>query len=303
MELHLNNIYKSFGEKAVLKDVSFCAKSGRALGLLGRNGAGKTTTMRIIMNVFKADSGRISVDGIPLGKSNVRLGYMPEERGLYPKLKIATQLLYLADLNGMGKKESLPAIKEWLQRLGMEEYLDKKLDTLSKGNQQKIQLASVLMTDPDIIILDEPFSGLDPINAETLKKIVRMLIKEDKIVLFSSHQMSFVEEFCDDIALIDQGSIVLSGSIDTIKDAYPKTHIYISGNDAQKTGEAITNAADLSIQRIKSGDNELHVYLNNEDDKGRLMKIISDHHFDIDRFNVVKPSLEEIFINTTGGAI
>ena len=140
MELYLDNINKSFGEKAVLKDISMRAKSGRAMGLLGRNGAGKTTTMRIIMNVFKADSGYILVDGKPISKSGLRLGYLPEERGLYPKLAINTQLLYLAELNGLKKKQALPIIKKWLKRLDMQEYIDKKLDTLSKGISKKYSL-------------------------------------------------------------------------------------------------------------------------------------------------------------------
>lgn len=303
MELYLDNINKSFGEKAVLKNISIHAKSGRAMGLLGRNGAGKTTTMRIIMNVFKADSGRILVDGTPISKSGLRLGYLPEERGLYPKLPINTQLLYLAELNGLKKKHALPIIKEWLKRLDMEEYIDKKLDTLSKGNQQKIQLISVLMTDPDIIILDEPFSGLDPVNAEALKDIVKILIQQDKIVLFSGHQMSYIEEFCDDIAIIDQGSIALSGNIDEIKDTYPKTHISISGNDTSKIADTIAKNGQPIVERINVDDSELNVYLKNEEDKSILIKLISDNSFDIEGFHVVKPSLEEIFINTTGGAI
>lgn len=303
MELYLDNINKSFGENAVLKDISIHAKSGRAMGLLGRNGAGKTTTMRIIMNVFKADSGHILVDGKPISKSKLRLGYLPEERGLYPKLPIKTQLLYLAELNGLKSKQALPIIKDWLKRLDMEEYIDKKLDTLSKGNQQKIQLISVLMINPDIIILDEPFSGLDPVNAEALKDIVKILIQENKIVLFSGHQMSYIEEFCDDIAIIDKGSIALAGSIDEIKDTYPKTHIFISGKDTSKIADTITKSSQSIIERIKENDCELDVYLKNEEDKSKLIKIISDNSFDIEGFHVVKPSLEEIFINTTGGVI
>ncbi len=303
MELYLDNINKSFGEKAVLKDISIHAKSGRAMGLLGRNGAGKTTTMRIIMNVFKADSGHILVDGEPISKSGLRLGYLPEERGLYPKLAINTQLLYLAELNGLKKKQALPVIKEWLKRLDMQECIDKKLETLSKGNQQKIQFVSVLMTDPDIIILDEPFSGLDPVNAEAFKDIVKILIHENKIVLFSSHQMTYIEEFCDDIAIIDHGRIALSGNIKEIKGTYPKTHICISGNDTNKVADAITKSSRPIVERINDDSNELNVYLKNEEDKNKLFKIISDNSFDIEGFHVVKPSLEEIFINTTGGAI
>ena len=184
MHIELKNIVKTFGEKVAVDNVSFKAESGHVFGLLGRNGAGKTTTMRMIMDVFKPDSGRITVDGKEINRKAVRFGYLPEERGLYPKMVIKTQLLYLAELSGIGKSKALGAIDKWLAKFEMTDCLEKKLDTLSKGNQQKIQLASVMISDPDIIILDEPFSGLDPVNADALKKIIYELIAEDKIVIF-----------------------------------------------------------------------------------------------------------------------
>lgn len=213
MNLTVNEIYKSFGEKNVLKGISFSAESGKALGILGRNGAGKTTLIRIIMQVFGADAGTVLLDGEPINTEKVHIGYLPEERGLYPKQKIMTQLLYFAELKGVDKKQARITADKYFKELGIEQYKNVRLDTLSKGNQQKIQLIAALIANPDIIILDEPFSGLDPVNAGMLKNIVKELIKDGKMVLFSSHQMNYIEEFCDDIIILNGGKSVLDGSI------------------------------------------------------------------------------------------
>ena len=192
MRLELKNIDKSFGSKEVLKGVSFSVEGGKAFGLLGRNGAGKTTTIRILMNVFPANRGEILLDGKPIDYDDIGIGYLPEERGLYPKKVILDQLVYFAELKGMSAKNAVKAVDDWLARLGMTEYRNKRLDTLSKGNQQKIQLITALAHDPHIVILDEPFSGLDPVNAMLLKDVVKEQIAKGKIVLFSSHQMSYI---------------------------------------------------------------------------------------------------------------
>ena len=207
MLLELKNIEKSFGEKKVLSGVSFIAEGGKAFGLLGRNGAGKTTSIRILMNVFPANEGAVLIDGKPINYNEVSFGYLPEERGLYPKKIIIDQLIYFAELKGMKHKDAIKAIDYWLDRLDMTEYRNKRLDTLSKGNQQKIQLITALAHNPDIVILDEPFSGLDPVNAMLLKDVVKEQITQGKIVLFSSHQMSYIEEFCDSIAILNGGKV------------------------------------------------------------------------------------------------
>ena len=196
MRLEVRNLRKSFGETEVLHGVSFSVESGSALGLLGRNGAGKTTTIRILMDVFKADEGEVWLDGSRLNPRKAGIGYLPEERGLYPKKKVGEQIVYLAQLRGMGSKEAKESMKHWLERLGVGEYENRKLETLSKGNQQKVQLAQTLVCDPQIIILDEPFSGLDPVNSQILKDVINEEIQKGKLVIFSSHQMSYVEEFC-----------------------------------------------------------------------------------------------------------
>ena len=216
MKLEIKNLTKSFGEKEVLKDISFTAESGKALGLLGRNGAGKTTTIRIIMGVFYQNSGKILIDGKPFDINKLRIGYLPEERGLYPKQKIGEQLIYFGMLKGLSKKQATENTVRWLERMGMSEYKDKRLETLSKGNQQKIQLAVTLLCNPQLVILDEPFSGLDPVNAMLLKDVIKEVIAEGAMVIFSSHQMNYIEEFCDNIAILNSGKIVISGNINDI---------------------------------------------------------------------------------------
>ena len=240
MKLEVKDLRKSFGDKEVLHGISFSIESGKALGLLGRNGAGKTTTIRILMDVFRANSGTITVDGKPFHPKDFRIGYLPEERGLYPKKGVQEQLMYLAQLRGSSHSDAKKQSERWLKRLGVEEYAQRKLETLSKGNQQKVQLAQTLVCNPDLIILDEPFSGLDPVNSQILKDVIREQIEEGKLVIFSSHQMSYVEEFCEDIVLINHGDIVLSGNLDQIKREYGHNRLVISlGADYQEPEQAI----------------------------------------------------------------
>ena len=232
MYLELREINKSFGEKKVLSGISFGAGGGKAFGLLGRNGAGKTTTIRVIMGVFQPNSGSVLVDGKPIDYTKLRLGYLPEERGLYSKKKIIDQLVYFAKLNGLTRSDAVKASDRWLERLGMAEHRNKRLDTLSKGNQQKIQLITALSHDPQIVILDEPFSGLDPVNAMLLKDVVKEEIDRGKIVLFSSHQMNYIEEFCDSIAIINGGKIALKGALHEIKRNYPRDKLVVTSQQA-----------------------------------------------------------------------
>lgn len=248
MRLEVRNLRKNFGEKEVLHGISFSIESGKALGLLGRNGAGKTTTIRILMDVFKANAGTITMDGKPFRPKDYQIGYLPEERGLYPKKGVQEQILYLAALRGLDRKTAKKQAAYWLERMGVAEYAAKKLETLSKGNQQKVQLAQTLVCQPDIIILDEPFSGLDPVNSQVLKDVIREQIQDGKLVIFSSHQMGYVEEFCEDIVLINHGDVVLEGNLKDIKKAYGKNRLVISfeempgrfhdPTDAAKTGRS-----------------------------------------------------------------
>lgn len=296
MLLEMKNIYKSFGEKKVLRDISISAGSGKAFGLLGRNGAGKTTSIRILMGVFPQDSGEILLDGKPLDHTNVGMGYLPEERGLYPKKIIFDQLMYFAMLKGMKSADAEKAIDALLLRLGMSEYKFKRLDTLSKGNQQKIQLITAIAHDPDIVILDEPFSGLDPVNAMLLKDVVKEEIAKGKIVLFSSHQMNYIEEFCDNIAILCDGKIALSGDLHEIKRAYRRDKLEIFSRDADKIAAFYGDSAE------KTGENDVILKLSSPDKKQSAMKELSER-FDIDGIRVHEPSLSDIFVEYAGAHI
>lgn len=290
MVLEMKDINKSFGAKEVLKGVSFRAEGGSAFGLLGRNGAGKTTSIRILMDVFPADSGQVLLDGKPVDYGKIGLGYLPEERGLYPKKLIGEQLVYLARLKGMGKKAAEQAVDFWLKRLGMEEHKNKRLDTLSKGNQQKIQLITALAHDPEIIVLDEPFSGLDPVNAQLLKDVVKEQIGKGKIVLFSSHQMNYIEEFCDSIAILHQGEVVLSGNLRDIKRSFPRDRLVVRTQSPEKI-----QAAFPCTQGEKG---ELILLLKAPEEKQAVMQRLT-WDFDIDGVEVFEPSLNDIFVAYT----
>ena len=296
MILELKNIDKSFGEKEVLKGVSFTAEGGKAFGLLGRNGAGKTTSIRILMNVFPANSGEVLIDGKPIDYDKTGIGYLPEERGLYPKKLIIDQLVYFAELKGMSAKDAVKAVDYWLGRLGMSEYRNKRLDTLSKGNQQKIQLITALAHDPDIVILDEPFSGLDPVNAMLLKDVVKEQISKGKIVLFSSHQMSYIEEFCDSIAIINAGKVAISGYLHEIKRTYPRDKIVVS------TGAPEKIMADLGDICTEREDGTLLIQLASPDEKQSMMKRLVEG-YDIDEVKVFEPSLNDIFVEYAGAQV
>lgn len=293
MILELRNIDKSFGEKEVLKGVSFTAEGGKAFGLLGRNGAGKTTSIRILMNVFPANGGEVLIDGKPIDYDKIGIGYLPEERGLYPKKLIIDQLVYFAELKGMSAKDAVKSVDYWLGRLGMSEYRNKRLDTLSKGNQQKIQLITALAHDPDIVILDEPFSGLDPVNAMLLKDVVKEQISKEKIVLFSSHQMSYIEEFCDSIAIINAGKVAISGDLHEIKRTYPRDKIVVSTQTPEKI------MADLGDICTEREDGTLLIQLASPDEKQSMMKRLVES-YDIDEVKVFEPSLNDIFVEYAG---
>ena len=293
MILELKNIEKSFGEKRVLDKVSFTAESGKAFGLLGRNGAGKTTSIRILMDVIPADGGEVLADGQPIDYEKIRIGYLPEERGLYPKKTIIDQLVYFARLKGMSRADATASVDRWLDRLGMSEHRNHRLDTLSKGNQQKIQLITALAHDPHIVILDEPFSGLDPVNAMLLKDVVKEEIGRGKIVLFSSHQMNYIEEFCDSIAILSDGRVAISGELREIKRSYPRDRLIVRAESTDRIIERFGNACSPA----EGGG--LIVKLASPDDKGRVMAELAEIG-DVDGIMVYEPSLGDIFVEHAG---
>lgn len=295
MVLELRDITKSFGEKKVLTGVSLNAEGGKAFGLLGRNGAGKTTTIRILMDVFPADRGQVLIDGSPIDYREIQIGYLPEERGLYPKKLVIDQLVYFAELKGLNRKAATKSVDAWLERLGMIEYRNKRLDTLSKGNQQKIQLVTALAHNPHIVILDEPFSGLDPVNAMLLKDVVKEQISQGKIVLFSSHQMSYIEEFCDSIAILNEGQVAISGDLRDIKRSYTRDRLVV------RTEQAAALCVDLGASCTLRDHGELLIQLPTAADKKSMMKRLVEQ-YDIDEVRVFEPSLNDIFVEYAGDA-
>ena len=302
MKLEVRDLRKSFGGNEVLHGISFSVESGNALGLLGRNGAGKTTTIRILMNVFKGNAGAVLLDGKPFDPAKHQIGYMPEERGLYPKKTVSEQLIYLGMLRGLSAKKAKENMKNWLAKMEVSEYENRKLETLSKGNQQKVQLAQTLITDPKIIILDEPFSGLDPVNSQILKDVISEQIQQGKLVIFSSHQMSYVEEFCQQIAILNHGDVVLSGELKEIKREFGRDRLVVSS--LEETPEELahrlrdTFADLLEVEKVQK--DRLIIRKKASDAKLKILERLVEQDVDLEFFGMYEPSLNDIFVEKAG---
>lgn len=302
MKLEVRDLSKSFGGNEVLHGISFSVESGNALGLLGRNGAGKTTTIRILMNVFKGNAGAVLLDGKPFDPAKHQIGYMPEERGLYPKKTVSEQLIYLGMLRGLSAKKAKENMKKWLTKMEVSEYENRKLETLSKGNQQKVQLAQTLITDPKIIILDEPFSGLDPVNSQILKDVISEQIQQGKLVIFSSHQMSYVEEFCQQIAILNHGDVVLAGELKEIKREFGRDRLVVSS--LEETPEELahrlrdTFADLLEVEKVQK--DRLIIRKKASDAKLKILERLVEQDVDLDFFGMYEPSLNDIFVEKAG---
>ena len=299
MILEFRNIEKSFGDKKVLKGINFTAKSGVANGYLGRNGSGKTTSFRVLLDIFKPDKGEILLDGKPLDHSKVKIGYLPEERGMYDGVGLVDQLAYFGMLKGMTKKAARDEAKKWLDFFELEDN-KQALKTLSKGNAQKIQIIQSVMNDPDILVFDEPFSGLDPVNVGKLKEIITEFIKKDKLVIFSSHQMPAVETFCEDINILEQGEIVLSGNLDYIKKQLGHGKMILSVSNLEKE-ELLANlkSIPMGIEYSLVPEGVL-LDFKEEGAKKELLAKLSGSSFNVEEFKLYKPSLEEIFVSQVG---
>ncbi|HZJ87093.1 MAG TPA: ATP-binding cassette domain-containing protein [Erysipelothrix sp.] len=295
MILEFNQINKYFDDFHVLKDVSFKVKSGQIFGYLGRNGAGKTTSIRILMDVFKQNSGEILLDNQTFNHESFTIGYLPEERGMYSKTKVQDQLVYFSMLRGANKKEALASVLYWTKRFDIEEYLNRPLETLSKGNQQKVQITQAFLNEPDILILDEPFSGLDPVNSKIFQDALQEYISDDKIIIFSSHQMSYVESFCDDIAIIDHGKIILDGNLQTIKKEMGGSNkvIEVKYDNFEEVLES------LKLEYFKQ-DSAFVVNLTEELTSKDFIKALVKEDVEILSYKDFTPSLQEIFIRKVG---
>lgn len=295
MGLILKNVSKTFVGKKAVDNISFELNNPGVFGLLGTNGAGKTTTIRMLLGIIKKDSGEITWNGKQVDRKSVNFGYLPEERGVYPKTKIYNQLMYFAELKGMKKSEADESIKDWAKKLKVEEYLDKPAEKLSKGNQQKIQFMTAVIHNPELVVLDEPFSGLDPVNTELLKNIIINLVKDGKYVIMSAHQMSTIEEFCSDILILNNGKTVLKGNLKEIKDTYPANRLQI---ETDKDITSYINNLKLEIENQNNCNYSLKI--NDEQQAHKLLKELILNEFKINKFEIMKPTLNDIFIEKVG---
>lgn len=294
--LKVENVVKQYGEKTAVNGISFEVSEGEIYGLLGANGAGKTTTMRMVLGLIYPDEGKILYNG--KGYSNDQLsnlGYLPEERGLYPKVRISDQLVYLGQLRGMSKKDAEQSLKKWLDRFEVPEYYNKKIEELSKGNQQKIGFIASVIHSPKIVILDEAFSGLDPVNVELLKSTVKELRDAGSSILFSTHRMEHVEELCRNITILHRSNVVLKGNLKDIKKQFPKERVLLN-----------TPKEVMGLERINGVTNVIrHEYgyeigIANEAAGAEILRHALTQT-DITRFEIKEPTLNEIFIKTVGG--
>ncbi|MBD3616087.1 MAG: ATP-binding cassette domain-containing protein [Gracilimonas sp.] len=293
--IEVKNVFKAFGKTKAVNDVSFEVEKGRIFGLLGPNGAGKTTTIRMINYIITPDSGNISINGVEASPETQKMiGYMPEERGLYKKMKVFDQLMYLTQLKGINPGEARKAIEYWLERFGASDWKKKKVGELSKGMSQKIQFIATIAHDPDIYIFDEPFSGLDPINSETLKEIIIELRDKGKTILFSTHRMEQVEQMCDDICLFNQGEAVLTGKLREIKSSFGENTINL---EFEGDGSFLDELEDVRINNRSTNFAEIRVL--NGQNMQNILRLAMDHA-EIHRFERIEPSLTEIFISTVG---
>ncbi|MEZ4907622.1 MAG: ATP-binding cassette domain-containing protein [Saprospiraceae bacterium] len=289
--LKIDNVVKRFQTKTAVDGVSLELEKGQIFGLLGPNGAGKTTLIRMITKIFNPDSGKITLSGDNEKElSTSMIGYMPEERGLYKKMKVGEQLMYLAQLKGLSANEAKDSLLYWLGRFEIKDWWNKKVDELSKGMQQKVQFVSTVSHNPQFLVFDEPFSGLDPVNSQMIKNEILNLKNSGVTIIFSTHRMEQVEEMCDDIALINQGKIILEGKVDEIKNKYREHKFILESND--KFDGEWNN--EFSI--IEKSDNKITVQLTENQTSRQLLKYIVDSGIDIKLFKESLPSLNDIFI-------
>jgi len=294
--LEVANVSKQYGDKTAVNGISLSVERGEIYGLLGANGAGKTTTMRMVLGLIYPDDGRILYKGQPYSNELTRmLGYLPEERGLYPKVKVSDQLIYLAQLKGVSRKQADESLKRWLDKFGVPEYYNKKVEELSKGNQQKIQFIAAVIHHPEILILDEAFSGLDPVNVELLKDTVKELRDNGTSILFSTHRMEHVEELCRNITILHKSNTVLKGGIKEIKNSFPKERVVLGVSKEVEGLERIGG-----VDSVKKNENGYELKISRPEAAREILQLAMGQS-DVHRFEVKEPTLNEIFIKAVGG--
>lgn len=294
----LERVTKKFGDFSAVDNLSLAVRAGRIYGLIGPNGAGKTTTIRMIVNITAPDSGLIQLFGEQMNeKSQDRIGYLPEERGLYRKMKIGDQLLFFAELKDFKGKTARDAVDRWLERMKLTDWKNKKAEALSKGMQQKIQFIAAIAHDPDLLILDEPFSGLDPINMELLKEIVLEFKAAGKTIIFSTHLMELAERICDDICLINRSRKVLEGSLRDVKGSFGRNIVALRAEG----GDGVLDDRSI-VSSFKRQSDEVEVLLEEGVDPQIVLKRLMETGARITKFELVEPTLHDIFIEKVSGA-
>lgn len=295
--LELHNVRKAYANHLAVDNVSFSVPKGSVFGLLGPNGAGKTSIIRIITTITRADEGHVVLDGEQLGARHPeQIGYMPEERGLYKKMKVGQHLLYLAQLKGMSKSMARTRIDHWMEKFAITSWWDKKVEELSKGMQQKIQFISTVIHQPKLLILDEPFSGLDPLNANLIKDEIDQMHRDGTSIIFSTHRMEQVEQVCEYIVLINKGKNVLEGRVKDIKNQFKLNRFQIKYN-GDLPADFVANA-----EVIEQRAGEITVQVKQERESNDLLRYLINQGVFIHSFNEILPSLNEIFIRQVGGS-
>ena len=305
MSLEVKGLVKQYGSKTVVNNLNFIMEEPGVCALLGTNGAGKTTSIRMLLGMIAKDGGEVLWNGVPLDLNKIKVGYLAEERGLYPKYTLMDQLLYFARLKRVPKNEAKQRIAYWSKRLELNEYLypelknvkgkkgakPMKADQLSKGNQQKIQLMAALISDPDLLIFDEPLSGLDPVNTDLFKGIIREELDKGKYLIMSSHQMSTVEEFCEDIIILDRGETVLAGNLNDIKKSYGRINLEVKCDD-----DFTKVIEEHQLHIVEVSPNMTRLKVKDELQARKFLKGLMDAGHQVDRFDLREPTLHEIFV-------
>lgn len=294
--LEVTNLTKTFEKVIAVDNASFNVPEGSVFGLIGRNGAGKTTTLRMMMNIYQPDSGEIVFKGEKVGQDfKDSVGYLPEERGLYKKMKVIDTLIFLSELKGKSGREITIKAEDYLERFELADRKNSKVEDLSKGNQQKVQFISTILHDPEFLIFDEPFAGLDPINTNLLKQIILEMKDEGKVIIFSTHLMDFAEKMCDNIAMIDQGKIILNGKLDEIKKKFANRNVSINyeGDISFLRGNPI-------IENMENFGNTTGIKVKKSEQVQELLRSLVEHNVIIKKFNADEISLHEIFVSLAG---
>ena len=295
MSVVVENLTKRFGEKTAVDHISFSMETPGVFGLLGTNGAGKTTTIRTILGIMEADEGKAQWNGRKINRETLAFGYLPEERGIYMKTKVLEQLIYFGMLRGMKREAAKKSALGYMERLGVMEYKNMPAEKLSKGNQQKVQLISALIHNPRLVFLDEPFSGLDPVNGKMLRDLVSELVEEGKYIILSTHQMETVEEYCKNLLILNRGKTILQGNLKEIKSAFGRTNLCVTVN-----GDVEDMAREEGLEIFERRAVETEYKFQEEEMAHRFLKRMLDAGIYPDKFEIREPSLQEIFVRKAG---